>query len=72
MAGFEQQVKERAKELKVFFKKSVKIVVGTFQGIIDASSSRIPLSYDNPSYPKQRKIFACAQSPQPLHNSSAT
>ncbi|OMP07382.1 hypothetical protein COLO4_07391 [Corchorus olitorius] len=26
MAGFEQQVKERAKELKVFFKKSVKIV----------------------------------------------
>ncbi|KAL4282154.1 hypothetical protein GQ457_03G006480 [Hibiscus cannabinus] len=26
MAGFEQQVKERAKELKVFFKKGVKIV----------------------------------------------
>ncbi|KAK7257444.1 hypothetical protein RIF29_31433 [Crotalaria pallida] len=26
MAGFEQQVKERAKELKSFFKKGVKIV----------------------------------------------
>ncbi|KAG8642430.1 hypothetical protein MANES_12G087300v8 [Manihot esculenta] len=26
MAGFEQQVKERAKELKIFFKKGVKIV----------------------------------------------
>ncbi|KAG4208829.1 hypothetical protein ERO13_A03G157250v2 [Gossypium hirsutum] len=26
MAGFEQQIKERAKELKVFFKKGVKIV----------------------------------------------
>ncbi|KAG4159544.1 hypothetical protein ERO13_D02G180550v2 [Gossypium hirsutum] len=26
MAGFEQRIKERAKELKVFFKKGVKIV----------------------------------------------
>ncbi|KAK4286169.1 hypothetical protein QN277_002763 [Acacia crassicarpa] len=26
MAGFEQQVKERAKELTIFFKKGVKIV----------------------------------------------
>jgi|UniRef100_A0A2N9HF73 hypothetical protein len=26
MAGFEQQVKERAKELKIFFQKGVKVV----------------------------------------------